>query len=276
MAVPPGQPFVFLCPFPGFSGVVFAGKQAIIPAAKTSEKHRHHGCLKAYLPVLLGPLLLTVLPTAFAQTATTTILAVTSGGSAVTSITSGTVVRLTAMVTAGTTPVTPGLANFSDATAAYCEDIHILGTAQLTSTGTAIFNFQPSVGSHSYKAVFVGMDSDVGSASGTSAQTVTRLHPTATAVAQSGSGGNYALTATVGGTAGTAPTGTVSFLDTTEGNASLGTAPLNAGPPGLNFVNSSTLAASLYPESVAVADFLGNGTEDLAVTSSCDGEEISG
>ena len=42
----------------------------------------------------------------------------------------------------------------------YCEDIHLLGTAQLTSAGTAVLKFIPGMGSHSYKAVFVGTQSD--------------------------------------------------------------------------------------------------------------------
>ena len=134
---------------------------------------------------------------AFAGSATTTTLTVTSGGNVVTTVTSGTVVTLTATVAAGTTPVTPGLVKFCDAAAAYCEDLHILGTAQLTGAGTAKFNFRPDVGSHSYKAVFVGTNSNAGSTSGTAALSVTGLTPTATAISEGGSAGSYTLTATV-------------------------------------------------------------------------------
>ncbi len=68
----------------------------------------------------------------------------------------GIVVTLTATVLAGSTPVSPGLVKFCDATAAHCEDSHIVGIAQLTGAGTATFTFRAGVGSHSYNAVFVG------------------------------------------------------------------------------------------------------------------------
>ena len=93
---------------------------------------------------------------ASAQTATTTTLAVTSGGSAATSVSSGTVVTLTATVMAASTPVTPGQVEFCDASVSYCTDIHQLGMAQLTASGKAVFKFRPGGGSHTYKAIFLG------------------------------------------------------------------------------------------------------------------------
>jgi len=51
-------------------------------------------------------------------------------------------------------PLTTGQVNFCDATAAYCTDVHILATAQLTSSGTATYKFRPGIGSHIYEAVF--------------------------------------------------------------------------------------------------------------------------
>jgi hypothetical protein len=211
------------------------------------------------------------MPSAWAgTTATGTTLTVTSGGSAVTSVPWGTVVTLTATVTAGTTPVTTGQVKFCDATATYCEDIHILGTAQLTSAGAAVFKFRPGWGSHSYKAVFLGNAADAGSSSGASPLTVSTPapHPSATAIAQSGSAGNYTLTATVGGAAGSkAPTGTVSFLDTSNANEVVGTAALVAGAPGLGWVNVSSPGTGfgVGADSVAVADFNGDGILDLAI-----------
>src|SRR5271163_5368368 len=85
--------------------------------------------------------------------ATITTLSVTSGGNAVATVASGSVVTLTATVLAGSTPVTPGQVNFCDATARFCTDIHLLGTGQLTAKGTATLKFRPGVGSHSYMAV---------------------------------------------------------------------------------------------------------------------------
>ena len=91
---------------------------------------------------------------------TTTTLSMTSGGNAVASggsVVTGSVVTLTATVTgAGNILVTVGQVNFCDATAILCTDIHLLGTAQLTSSGTATVMFHPAPGQHSLKAVFLG------------------------------------------------------------------------------------------------------------------------
>ncbi len=62
---------------------------------------------------------------------TTTLLAMSSGGGAVTTVTSGSVVTLTATVASGSAVVPTGQVNFCDASATYCTDIHLLGTAQL-------------------------------------------------------------------------------------------------------------------------------------------------
>ncbi len=71
------------------------------------------------------------------STATSTTLALTSGGSASSSVASGSVVTLVASVKTGSTAVTAGHVNFCDASAVYCTDIHIVGTAQLTSAGNS-------------------------------------------------------------------------------------------------------------------------------------------
>jgi len=175
-----------------------------------------------------------------APAATTSTLAITSAGNAVTSVASGSAVTLTATIIAGTTPVTVGQVNFCVATATYCADLYLLGTAQLTKSGTAIFKFTPGVGSHSYKAVFLGTTSYAGSTSGTSALAVTGLYSSETALAESGGvAGSYTLTATVGGAGPSAPSGTVSFLDTSNNNAVLGTAKLGTGGAGFFLLNSS-------------------------------------
>jgi len=202
--------------------------------ANSAGSSSGRGRLRRVLPALAASLLLAALPAA-AQTpaATATTLAVTSGGKAVTTVSSGSVVTLTAKVTgAGNVLVTVGQVNFCDAAATFCTDIHLLGTAQLTGAGTATYKFRPGAGSHSYKAVFAGTATYAtiyaGSTSSTVALTVTHpeRYPSITGIAQSGSAGNYTLTATVGGTGAAAPTGTIQFLDTTNDNAFLGTAVL--------------------------------------------------
>ena len=136
------------------------------------------------LPALLRPLWCFIAVVSFGQgvgllpawaapAPTITTLSVTSGGNAVTTVAPGSVVTLTATVMAGSTPVTPGQVNFCDATAKFCTDIHLLGTAQLTAKGTATLKFRPGVGSHSYKAVLAEPAGLGPSASTASSLTVT-------------------------------------------------------------------------------------------------------
>jgi len=198
----------------------------------------------------------------------TTTLTVTSGGNPVTSVASGSAVALTATVVSGAAAVTPGTVNFCDAMATYCTDIHLLGTAQLTSAGKATINLRQGIGSHSYKAIFVGTSSYATSTSSTDQLTVTGSYPTTTMImGTGGSAGNYTLTAQVIGIGSNtiAPTGTVSILDTSSANALLGSASLSGTGTALTFANVSTATTGNNPEFVVVGDFNGDGKPDLAV-----------
>lgn len=211
-----------------------------------------------------------------AQTATTTTLALSSGDSATTSVALGSVVTLTATVAAGATPVTVGQVNFCDASTTLCADIHLFGTAQLTSTGTAVFKCRPGVGSHSFKAVFLGTPHGAtayaGSASSTAGLTVTTaLIPTAATLVKDSTKGDttapYPLMVTVGGTGSTAPSGTVSFVDL-SGATVVGTATLGAGRSQLSLLNSLNPVAfpPVLAQSMTTGDFNGDGIPDVAVT----------
>jgi hypothetical protein len=204
------------------------------------------------------------------KTATTTTMAVTSNGNLVTTVSSGRVVVLTASVLSGTTAVTIGQVNFCDASAQYCKDIHLLGTAQLTSKGVAVLKLRPGIGKHSYKAVFSGTTNFAASSSSSSSLSATGIHSTTTTIGASGSSGNYTLTATVTGIIDVlnvpAPTGMISFVDMTTNNTNLGTAMLGSYNSGLSFLNSSSPSASQENNVVAAADFNGDGILDLAVS----------
>jgi hypothetical protein len=94
--------------------------------------------------------------------------------------------------------------------------------------------------------MFVGTKSYARSISSASPLTVTGTtgpFTTATSIAETGASGDYTLTGTVTEAGGTvAPTGTISFLDASNGNSVLGTGSLGAAVAGIGWPNPGSLA----------------------------------
>jgi hypothetical protein len=215
--------------------------------------------------LLLSALMAVTLPNAAqaaaVPTATTLVLSSPS-------VASPTVVTLTASVTAGGAAVAAGSVTFCNASARYCEDSAIVGTAQL-SGGSAKLRFVPGIGTHQITAVFTGTAAAATSTSSAQTLTVTGLYPTTTAIAATGNPSGYDLTATVVGYANHPPVmaGTVSFQDTSNGNFVLGTASLGTPVYAESFVQApnSPIPANNQPAAGATADFNGDGIADLAL-----------
>ena len=183
------------------------------------------------------------------------------------SVTTGTTVSLTASVTALGVPVTNGTVTFCDADAPYCENSAVIGTSQLTAVGTASMKFVPGIGYHSYKAVFSGTSLYLSRASPapTADGYGKRYLSSTTTISFTGIAGSYSLTGTVAGKV-LPPTGSVSFLDTSNDNFSLGSATLGSAYSAQSFLSAVNYPTDgPYAVFVATGDFNGDGFTDLAV-----------
>ena len=102
------------------------------------------------------------------------------------------------------------------------------------------------------------------------------LGATTTVITASGATGDYTLAAAVTGSRGThAPTGRVSFLNISNGNASLGTASLGASSVTLGLTNGPSVQSAGASNAFA-ADFNGDGKADLAIYDNDGDGESSG
>jgi Bacterial Ig-like domain (group 3)/FG-GAP-like repeat len=210
----------------------------------------------------------TIASAAFAAPAATkTTLAISA-----TTVPYKTPITLTATVTSGGSPVTAGIVLFCEATAIFCENNSALGVAQLTFPGaTASVKLGSGpLGNHSYKAVFRANDTYASSLSNTVTYAVTGTYLSTISLTSSGSIGNYSLTGTVSGldSLTTGPTGTISFLDTSNGNNVLGTENLVVSKLTTTFVANPPFAiggpgATL--RSVAIASAYLNTDNNLDV-----------
>lgn len=198
-------------------------------------------------------------------TATSTTLVLTEGGTAVSTVAQGASITATASVKAGSNPVTAGQVYLYDTNATYCDLVHQIATAQLNNTGNAVFHFVPGIGQRMYKAAFAGTATNISSNSSQASLTVTGSLPTITTLAHSETAGNYTLTATVTGQGAVAPSGNVSFIDTTSNNAVLANAATVANSSTITESIAQTIPTGVNPLYMASGDFNGDGSPDLAV-----------
>ena len=225
--------------------------------------------LGRWMPVLLSALaLVSGAPAAWASTATTATLFTTPDNPS-----SGAVITMTAQVSSTEATVSGGTMTFTDT---YNSVTEVLGTVQVQSTngnpGMAVFEVEVGgVGVHQFVASYGG--TAVFATSSSSPQSVTFAGPylTSTALASSGTAGNYTLTGTVSAFGPVTPTGSVTFTDTTS-NLTLGTTALNASTLQNGFtpytlypianMNNGNTGGTIGP---AVGDFNGDGRPDYAV-----------
>jgi FG-GAP-like repeat/Bacterial Ig-like domain (group 3) len=225
--------------------------------------------LRLFRPMLLSALaLLTAMPAAWAISPTTTSLFITPDAPA-----SGAVITMTAQVSSDEFTVAGGSVTFVDT---YNGVSEVVGTVQVQSTngnpGLAVLETEVGgVGVHQFVANFTGTVPFSASSSTTQSVNFIPTYLSATALASSGTTGNYTLTATVSAFGPTAPTGSVTFTDTTS-NLTLGTAALNAASLRTGFtsaqnypianMNNGNTGNTIGP---AIGDFNGDGHLDYAV-----------
>ncbi len=204
-------------------------------------------------------------------------LTVTSSGSAVTSVPSGTEVTLAVSATASGSPVNPGTVTFCDVFAyGLSGQCGALGSAQLTSSGTASIIVRPGIGTHSLQAIFAGTQSDGAGASIPAPLTVTGKYPTSTGPFSQEilTDNSWRVSVNVLGTAPAQhfPSGTVQFLDQSNGNAVVATALLTPADAINHVFNTGAQAPATgtTPFSIATGDFNHDGFPDLAVANSGD------
>jgi hypothetical protein len=221
------------------------------------------------VPVLLSALALGIAgPAAWATSSTTTSLFITPDTPS-----SGAVITMTAQVQSTEFTVAGGTVTFVDT---YNGVDEVLATVQVQSTngapGTAVLETEVGgVGAHQFVATYNG--TALFTTSSSTPQSVNFIAPylSATALASSGTAPNVTLTGTVSAFGPSAPTGNVTFTDTTS-NFVLGTAPLNAATlktgfttsqnyPIANMDNGQT-GSTIGP---AIGDFNGDGRPDFVV-----------
>ena len=185
-------------------------------------------------------------------------------------VAAGTAVKLTAQ--AAGAPITAGEVLFCDAEAPVCADTALLGSAHLTAAGTASITRVLGAGTHRVKAVLLPRLN----APRSNAQSITSApltvtvngagsYSSSTGLTASGTAGNYSLAASVTAFGRNLGQTTVSFLDQTTGNSTVGTAALDPASAVSTLIAgpSASFPVAGSPLFVATGDFNGDGIPDL-------------
>lgn len=184
------------------------------------------------------------------------------------SIGAGTQISLTATVTASASPVFPGVVDFCNTTATRCAGLALLGTSQLKSDGTAELKLTPGAGTYSLVASFRATAADQSSSSTPQSLTVTGVggYATSTTISSTGTQASYSVTGTVAAFGKPVPTGTISFLDASNGNNVLGSPPLDSATLGLaSTLLSGSSGITGTPAGGATADINNDGIVDAVI-----------
>ncbi len=209
---------------------------------------------------------------AHAQNPTAITLTVTAPGNPAPSLTP---ITMGAAVVSGAIPILHGQVHFCEVSASGCADIPNFGLAQLTSNGTANIKFIPGPGTHTYKAIFAGTDSAQASTSAASSPFTVSYYDPIT-IAYGGGVGDYSLSADINAAYTAVPSGTVSFVDTSNANYILGSATLL---PGLGSFGTTKLITAYQSQplgkgpmdafacnvGIGAADFDGDGKLDIVL-----------
>ncbi len=187
------------------------------------------------------------------------------------SVTSGTTITLTAHVTANGAPIHPGTVTFCNASATHCEDTAILGTAQLTTNGTAKLYLRLPPGTHSIKAIFsTSRNRAIPRASSTSTTVSITVKGVANSLTTTPTalkvGNFYQISSNVDAFGVVPLAGTVSFHDTVNGGTPLllGSVPVSSALSQLAYGIPTPVSSPAPTDTVAVGDFNNDGIPDLA------------
>jgi hypothetical protein len=187
------------------------------------------------------------------------------------SVTAGTTITLTAHVTASGVAVHPGTVTFCNASTTHCEDTAILGTAQLTTDGTAKLYLRLPPGTHSIKAIFSAtLNRAIPRASSTSAAVSITVKGVANSLTTTPTalkvGNFYQISSNVDAFGVVPLAGTVSFHDTVNGGSPrlLGSVPVSSALTQLTYGIPLPVPSPVATDTVVVGDFNNDGIPDLA------------